>query len=500
MRIRIGSRKSDLARLQAALVARALANSVPSVDIEYVFKSAEGDRDKTTPLWQLPEKGVFTRDLSVLLEDGAIDIAVHSWKDLPLQGELNTEILGALPRADARDAVFIRKDRWDSCLASSSVRILSSSPRRAHNLAPFLGWALPGKIDQVLFEPVRGNIQTRIKKLLSGECDGLVVAKAALDRLLETSEPEYSDAHEAACLLLGSCRWMITPLGENPCAAAQGALAIEGSSRRKDLTEIISKISCARTMREAGREREILGGFGGGCHQKIGASVLERDFGAVISIRGITDGGHVLSERRLEAVSLRPPRAPSENIWPASEEDRMFFERRPRDVPPPAFDNAAIWVSRANALPSEWALAPSTVIWAAGNETWKKLAQRGVWVNGSAEGLGEDEPRGLDAFAPGIKWYKLSHSGAPAGASMELLQTYELLPAAEIPNLEGKTHFFWRSASQAEYVMTKYPSIRDLWHSTGPGNTCKGLKALVGDGRLSVFLDFEEWKREVLEQ
>ena len=112
--------------------------------------------------------------------------------------------------------------------------MLSSSPRRAWQIQGSAPRLLPWPVTDVRVAPVRGNIPTRLNKLVSGESDALIVAKAALDRLLSSdSTPETSAAVRAA---LGKCRWMVLPLKEHPTAPAQGALAVEIAAGRSDLS------------------------------------------------------------------------------------------------------------------------------------------------------------------------------------------------------------------------------------------------------------------------
>ena len=198
MVVKIAARQSDLARLQAFEVGRALEAAAPGkIELEFHFRSSLGDQRADDPLWKMPEKGVFTEDFVADILSGKVDLVVHSWKDLPIIDRDGTKIVATLPRADARDVLLVRRDRWSARVDSDSsmpFRILTSSPRRVYNLEPFLKWALPwkGEAPAIEFVPVRGNIATRVSKLTSvpfaESCDGLVVAKAALDRLLTSGK------------------------------------------------------------------------------------------------------------------------------------------------------------------------------------------------------------------------------------------------------------------------------------------------------------------------
>ena len=124
--LKIVSRKSPLARIQALLVAKKITQAFPKLEIKHIYKNTLGDEDLTTPLNEMPDIGVFTSDIRTDLLNGVADIAVHSWKDLPVDIEEGTEILGTIDRADMRDMIFLKKDS----IGKENLNILSSSPRR----------------------------------------------------------------------------------------------------------------------------------------------------------------------------------------------------------------------------------------------------------------------------------------------------------------------------------------------------------------------------------
>ncbi|NMC63263.1 MAG: hydroxymethylbilane synthase [SAR324 cluster bacterium] len=501
MKIRIGTRKSELARIQAELVGVALASLSKGYKLEYHLQQSEGDKDRNTPLWKLPDKGVFTRDLSELLLKGEIDLAVHSWKDLPLLEGQDTAVIGTLPRADMRDLLLIRKDCWPKILSSSSIRILSSSPRRMFNIKDFLLWALPAEIKTVDFASVRGNIQTRLRKLFESDSDGIVVAKAGIDRLLGAEDPEYEKVRQEVQSAISACYWTVVPLSVNPGAPAQGALAIEALKTRADLVEIVSHINCKETFSCVQHEREVLRCYGGGCHQKIGMSVLERPFGRLSILRGETNEGLRLEELKLESKKPKAPKCVQGSYWPSDDEEGSFFEAVPLESLSQPNEDAALWVSKSSALPTHWRISFDTICWTAGLDTWKKLSKRGIWVHGSSESLGEKEPRLLEQLvSPHKSWVKLSHKNAPTSDGMLLCPTYELSPKSEMPKLQGKTHFYWRSSSAFSEALKHYPQIASAWHACGPGNTYEGIKKLLGnDERLSIYLSYEAWQRDIME-
>ena len=129
---------------------------------------------------------------------------------------------------------------------------------------------------------MRGNVPTRLRKLVEGQGDALVVAKAALDRLLgeDGAEPDPADNFRS---LVDACAWMVLPIREFPTAPAQGALAIEVARDRPDVATLVSAVTHQPTAEAVGEERAIPARYGGGCHAALGITVLSRDYGRIRS-------------------------------------------------------------------------------------------------------------------------------------------------------------------------------------------------------------------------
>ena len=500
MRLRILSRASDLARLQALSVERALRSSSPDLDTQLVHRATLGDRDQQSALSRMTDKGAYTADLSDALVSGDAEMVVHSWKDLPLVCRPETTIAGTLERADPRDVLLVRRAALDA--RPSTLTVLSSSPRRIWLLERSLAGLLPWPVERVQCVPVRGNIPTRLAKLTSGAGDALVVAKAALDRLL-TFGPPFGDVAAAIRRTLADSWWMVLPLREQPGAPAQGALAIEVAARRTDVLDRVRAISHEPTWRAVEREREILSAYGGGCHQAVGATVVVHDFGTVTSVRARPDSGGIDERWSLECDQMLPPGAAPAAVWPRpGERDAGDVVRQPVEADRPASGDG-LWVARANALPDGWAPSPERLVWAAGPTTWRKLAARGVWVHGCADGLGEEELPRVEALAGrAVRWRRLTHGGAgrdarDAGLDADALVTYvveERLP----DDLPGRTHFFWSSGSLFLQAIQRWPGLAAGWHASGPGRTRRVIRDVLGPaGRASVWLDREDWYRHV---
>ena len=486
MRVRLLSRASALARLQAAIVERALRAAHPGIEIACLTRTSAGDQDQTSPLWKLPDKGAFTADLSRALIDDAADVAVHSFKDLPTDMPSGTRIAGALPRGDARDVVLIRKAVVDE--RPSQLRILSSSPRRAWLLSESVPQLLPWPVHGTEAVAVRGNIETRLRKLVEGNEHGLVVAKAALDRLLGFGAPFERDA-DAVRSLLDQCRWMVLPMREFPWAPAQGALALEVAVTRTDLADVIAPIVCERTTRAVLHERRILDEQGGGCHQALGAAVLEKPYGRVVSIRA-RDRGMCVWELQGEPHAF--PRTTMDRVWPRRDEGGAAA----RSAVPVAQPHAdAFRVARADAWPDGWSAAERTIVWAAGTTTWRRLAARGLWVNGCADGLGDDEAPQVEVLAGRqLQWVHLTHDRSDRG---DALATYHVDPVLP-DDLPARSHFYWTSGDAFLRAVERWPSIREGWHASGPGRTRQTIIDTFGTtGRTGVWLDRDSWERDV---
>lgn len=237
--IRIGTRNSPLALWQAREVARHLQNMNHTTEIMPI--SASGDKDLSQPLYEMGITGIFTRDLDIALLNGHIDIAVHSLKDVPTQLPQNIELVACLQR-DFPEDVLVRnpgsagKEFHELSIATSSLR------RRAFWLKEYSG---------THFEDIRGNVQTRLKKIEDGLADATVFSLAGIKRL---SLPIHYE----------KLPFMIP-------APSQGVIAVAGHSENQDINEIVRQFTHLETEICVQIEREFLSTLEGGCTAPIGA-------------------------------------------------------------------------------------------------------------------------------------------------------------------------------------------------------------------------------------
>lgn len=241
MRIRIGTRKSKLALVQTDLVRRRIEEAFPEAEIEIVEMSTKGDEILDKSLTSFGGKGVFTQELEEALLKEEVDLAVHSAKDMPMEFPEGLYIGAVLERADVHDVLVTVNGVKARDLAPGSI-VGTSSLRRElqiRELNPTLR-----------IKMLRGNVQTRLRKLREGQYDAILLAAAGLARLgLEKEEGihlEYLDTDQ------------FLP------AAGQGILAVEAKKGR--FTEVLKAIHCEEAALELEAERSFLSAIGGSCN------------------------------------------------------------------------------------------------------------------------------------------------------------------------------------------------------------------------------------------
>lgn len=268
---RVVTRGSQLALIQTRLVVDRLTKRWPDLRFEVVTASTPGDRDKQTPLTTLGQ-GVFVKGVEEQLLDGRVDLAVHSLKDVPT-AETPGLTLAAFPlRADARDGLVFRSGRNLASLPAGS-RVGTGSPRRAAQLR-----ALRSDLE---ITPIRGNLDTRLRKVRDGEFDALTTAVAGVERLGRLAELDQ-------VLEVDEC----TP------AAGQGTLVVQCRADDSRALEVLAAIDQSTIRAESLAERAFLARLGGGCQLPAGAVARVFDDGRleVIGVVASTDGRRLVRE------------------------------------------------------------------------------------------------------------------------------------------------------------------------------------------------------------
>jgi len=258
--LRGGTRASRLARVQTARIGELLAARA-QVRCEEILVSTEGDLTLDRPLAEIGGKGVFTEALEAGLREGAIDFAVHSLKDLPIEQPDDLVVIAVCLRVDPRD-VLIAREEWTLARLPRGGRIGTSSNRRMAQL-------LAARPD-VAIASLRGNVDTRVRKALDGDYDAIVIAAAGVERLgLGDAIREY----------LGFDVMLPAP--------GQGALAVQ--CRAEDLVtrELLASLDDPVARATTTAERTFLDALGRGCAAPVAAlSEVARD-GGTLRLRGL---------------------------------------------------------------------------------------------------------------------------------------------------------------------------------------------------------------------
>ncbi len=502
--LRLGTRGSILALAQSRIVMRALRAADPGIDIEVVTITTSGDRDRAVPLSAVRDPGFFSADIDVALRERRIDFAVHSLKDLPLAPRAGIRIAAIPAREDPRDVIVFRPEITDLLRAGQSLRIGSSSARRSLATHAFLVDALPRLHEagpRLVHAPLRGPVEQRLRRIRLARdepdaLDGVVLALAGLARLWGDR-----DGHASIAPLLRGARVMVLPLGACPTAPGQGALAVECRDDDRALAARLAAIDEPATARRVRRELALLAGQPEAERAAFGAtSVRHERCGTLLFVRGWHDAQEF---RRL--IWKEPPRPPQARAWDGADWVRASDYRPVRRLD--IGDAPAMFLAHWRALPPGLSLPETTRIWVSGVASWRRLAERGQWVEGCAENLGFATISATLATPvlqlPALSsWTVVTREDAVASwqdsGVGRVLASYAIdEPASETAladirrRLAGATHFYWGSAAQYRALRKWLPE--GSHHACGPGKTFQALHA-DGVANLQAFPSREEWQ------
>ncbi len=260
MMLKVGTRGSKLSVVQTEAVLRDIQTANPDVEFQVNIIKTLGDREQGQPLFTIDSKGIFEKEIDQAIEKGEVDLAVHSLKDVPtVDPEERQTTIAAIPKRASPHDVLISKGNVPFNLLAEGAVIGTGSLRRLAQVK-FLRPDLEVK-------PIRGNVDTRIRKVKNGEFDGAVVAEAGLERL--GLEGEIAERF---------------PLDRFYSAAGQGALAIVTRKDAADTINVVQAVDHAATRAEVTAERSMVLHLEGGCRVPIGA--VGRADGGVLSLQG----------------------------------------------------------------------------------------------------------------------------------------------------------------------------------------------------------------------
>lgn len=268
-KIIIGTRGSKLALVQTELVVAALKKVEPLLEIETKIITTKGDTNQSPIPLDVMGKAWFTEEIEQALLAGEIDLAVHSLKDLPPELPQGLKIIPVLPRADAADVLISKSGEHLKGLREGAIVGTDSVRRKALILA---------ERPDLIVNSIRGNVETRVKKLETEHYDAIVIAAAGLarldmkDRITERFDPK-----------------IFIP------APGQGILAVEIKESRTELLELIKKIVHAPSAIAADIEQMFSNAVGGGCKLPVGCyAEIDGEKVAVYAVMGTMDGLHIV--------------------------------------------------------------------------------------------------------------------------------------------------------------------------------------------------------------
>jgi hydroxymethylbilane synthase len=304
VKLRLGTRGSDLALTQSESIAAAL--TAHGADIELVVISTAGDRSQAASFIDIGPQGVFVREIEQALLEHRIDLAVHSYKDLPSTSPAELVVAAVPAREDAADVLVLRRSAQDSALPLGlrhGATVGTASVRRQ----VWLGHYRP----DLVVKPLRGNVPTRLQRLREGRFDAILLAAAGLARLADGPHGERTRAAAHGLLEQRLDPTLFVP------APSQGALAVQCRAADTALRARLAALDHAPTRATVAAERALLGRVQGGCDVAFGChcagragsyemwSMLERD-GVVQSFSATGDAPLALAEQHWQYLQSTP--------------------------------------------------------------------------------------------------------------------------------------------------------------------------------------------------
>jgi hydroxymethylbilane synthase len=494
----IACRGSWLSLAQAEIFRKKVTAAYPDVIINTTIIETAGDKEQTMPLHLVEGKDFFTREIQDYLNSNQADFAVHSMKDVSSTDFFATGHYAIIDREMLHDVAIFNENVIDKIKKGQKIIIGTSSPRRSNMATGFLQKALPKFTEAIInaeAQPIRGNVDTRLQKLHDGLYDGIILAAAGLNRLLQ-----YEPAKEKVSALLQNKKLMVLPLFECPPAAGQGAIVAETTSDNADAVEILNAINNRQLTHAIKQERVYAQQYGYGCSQQFGVFHLDMPSISFTYASGKDGDAKAFTEWDFETIL----NLEGKQLFSSTDYMKDFFTYNflEEDI-----DAAAelYFVSSHKAIHSpkikEQLLQKR--VWAAGTRTWYELARKGIWVEGCADGLGFN-------FLPAVFKSPLINIATNQiqiitnnkskmhwlAEGINAVGTYEItgnLPQAIKNKLASADIIFWTSYQQ--YELCK-PFIKNaVQHACPAGKTSKllqgaGLQPII----FPTIKAFNDWR------
>lgn len=350
--------------------------------VKTILKSSRGDELQDIPLQTMEGSDFFTRDIFDALANNEADIAIHSLKDMSSEHFFGENIFAIIDRDDARDIAIFRKETEQKIKNTEKIFIGTCSPRRELMATVFLQKALPQLNEnfEVATKSIRGNVDTRLRKLNSGEYDGIILATAGLNRLLISKK-------DAAIIkeLLHDKKIMLLPLVECVPAPCQGAIVAEANPANHNAVEVLERINDKNYMQECVEEKQTALQYGAGCLQQFGVTTISYGNSKVIYAAGKDSNKNMFSNWS----GLPELKTGSGKLFDATMYMGSFFNyEHINEII--KIEEPVVYVANYKAAEDEEIIEQlkSKKVWASGSRTWLELAKKGIWVEGCADAFG----------------------------------------------------------------------------------------------------------------
>src|SRR5688572_25484823 len=517
--IRLIGRSSRLSLLQIDIVKQKIQSAFPGVKVDVIERSSKGDVLQNIPLHTVEGSDFFTQDIFDALTIGDADIAVHSLKDMSSEHFFGKNKFAVINRDDTRDVAIFNDYIEEKIRRGETIIIGTCSPRREEMATVFLKKALPQLNKEIKIETrsIRGNIETRLKKLNNGEYDATILATAGLNRLLR-SERDTVIIKE----LLVDKKLMLLPLIECVPAPCQGAIVAEAHYLNARAAKILKKINDETLFADCLAEKKEAIKYGAGCIQKFGVTTTSTKNGKYLYASGKdSEGTEFVKWYPLPDVKINGSLFSSTDVmkgffdyeWYDNEikiDSPVVFVANYKAIQQSSINPIATGLVLHKSLPgAEEKLNSNNLlgtkkILASGSKTWFELAKQGYWVTASADALGfEFLLSAINMPLLNIKAEDitiLTHEAAVTrweSKGYAAKSNYKLVPKNDQvihQSIAKADTIFWTSFSQYESY-GKYAK-QDVKHLCAGGETAEllrqeGVEPII----FPTIKAFEQWRK-----
>lgn len=497
-------RGSKLSRLQIDITRQKIQSAFPRLTVEIKYKDSLGDQLPGVPLDTQEGVDFFTRVFAEELQAGRADLAVHSLKDMSGDHFFGSNRFAVIDRDEIRDMAIFNRDIEERLRKGLPIRIGTCSFRRQLMAEQFLSKALPRTGAEIKIQclPIRGNVDTRLSKLRTGEYDGVILAAAGINRMLKD---EGTRAGMQG--LLQDKKMMLLPITECVPAPCQGAIVVEANPENEIARQVLQRIIDPVVHADCSNEKYTARQYGSGCLQRFGVTTVGFDNKKWIYAAGIDEQSRPFKDW----YGVRLPSIPLISSTILSSDELGFNTiRKPVIFQTGLPVSPVYFIAHRYALdgfPELQALGHGR-IWVAGTSTWYSLAEKGLWVEGCADSFGLESLKSLFA-SPTVAIRQeeiliLTNTESAkrwADQGWQARGTYETRYESSLIDkykLRTARMIFWNCFAHFDTV--KELAGKELTHACLPGRTAELLKQSGIHPMLFPTLDsFKQWKKNYIQ-